>query len=126
MAKRGRPRKIRVDGPQEVLEKMIQERDYYMARTKSLSDELRGLNTACRILEEDCKKADRKIAPLTKERDDYQKLAEDSFLGSQALAKQLVQAEDRIKELLAEIRIYEHEHATLRHIIIDGLRGYDR
>ena len=67
-----------------------------------------------------------KIGKLTEERDDHQKLAEDRFIMSQTLAKQLVDAEKRMTELLAEIRMYEHETSTLRHIIIDGLRGYDR
>lgn len=66
------------------------------------------------------------IAELTDDLNNAQKLAEDRFIMSQTLAKQLVEAEDRIKELLAEIRMYEHEHSTLRHIIIDALRGYDR
>lgn len=63
-----------------------------------------------------------KVGKLTEERDEYQKLAEDRFLGSQTLAKQLAQAEERMKELLDEIRMYEHETSTLRHIIIDALR----
>jgi predicted nuclease with TOPRIM domain len=29
---------------------------------------------------------------------------------------------ERVQELLAEVRMYEHEHSTLRHIIIDALR----
>ena len=66
------------------------------------------------------------IAELTQERDNYCGLAEDRYLTGQVLAEQLVEAEDRIKELLAEIRMYEHETSTLRHIIIDALRGYDR
>lgn len=66
------------------------------------------------------------IAELTHDLENAQKLAEDRFFSNQAMAKQLVAAEDRIKELLAEIRMYEHEHDTLRHIIIDALRGYDR
>lgn len=63
-----------------------------------------------------------KVAELTEERDNARRSSEDRFIMSQTLAKQLVEAEDRIKELLQEIRIYEHEHMTLRQIIIDALR----
>ena len=62
------------------------------------------------------------VAELTEERDNARRSSENRFIMSQTLAKQLVAAEDRIKELLAEIRTYEHEHMTLRQIIIDGLR----
>lgn len=126
MAKRGRPRKIRVDVPQELLEKTIKERDHYMVQTRKLSDDLKMLGKACYQLEQDCKRADKKSAQLMEEWQEAQKLSEDRFLSNQALSKQLVQAEDRIKDLLAEIRMYEHETSTLRHIIIDGLRGCDR
>lgn len=66
------------------------------------------------------------IKRLTEERDEMKRGFEDRFLMSQTLAKQLVEAEKRITDLLEEIRMYEHEHSTLRHIIIDALRGYDR
>ena len=126
MAKRGRPRKIRVDVPQKLLEETIKERDHYMVQTRKLSDDLKMLGKACYQLEQDCKRVDKKNVQLMEEWQEAQKLSEERFLSSQALAKQLVQAEDRIKDLLAEIRVYEHEHSTLRHIIIDALRGYDR
>lgn len=126
MAKRGRPRKIRIDVPQKLLEETIKERDHYMVQTRKLSDDLKMLGRACYQLEQDCKRADKKSAQLMEEWQEAQKLSEDRFLSNQTLAKQLVQAEDRIKDLLAEIRMYEHEHDTLRHIIIDAMRGYDR
>lgn len=64
------------------------------------------------------------VAELTDDLNDARKLAEDRFHSGQALARQLVAAEDRIKELMDEIRMHEHEHSTLRHIIIDALQGY--
>ena len=126
MAKRGRPRKIRVEVPQDLLEKMTKERDHYLVQTRKLSDDIKMLGKACYSLEQDCKRVDKKNVQLMEEWQEAQKLSEERFLSNQALAKQLVQAEDRIKDLLDEIRIYEHETSTLRHIIIDGLRGYDR
>jgi len=67
-----------------------------------------------------------KVAKLTEERDEYRQMWEGKLLTNQELALEIIEAEDRIKELLAEIRMYEHETSTLRHIIIDALRGYDR
>lgn len=66
------------------------------------------------------------VAELTDDLNDARQLAEDRFFSSQTLAKQLVDAEKRITDLLEEIRMYEREHDTLRHIIIDAMRGYDR
>lgn len=126
MAKRGRPRKMRVEVPQDLLERMTKERDHYMVQTRKLSDDIKMLGKACYSLEQDCKRSDKKSAQLMEEWQEAQKLSEDRFLSNQALAKQLVEAEKRITDLLEEIRMYEREHATLRHIIIDGLRGYDR
>jgi DNA repair exonuclease SbcCD ATPase subunit len=126
MAKRGRPKKTEaVKIPylsRQALAEKLHEAD---ERTKKARAEFEGLNKACRELEQDCKRADRKNAELAKERDEYQKLAEDRFIMAQTLAKQLVDAEKRITDLLEEIRMYEREHATLRHIIIDALRGQD-
>ena len=96
MAKRGRPRKIRVDVPQELLEKTIKERDHYMVQTRKLADDLKMLGKACYQLEQDCKRVDKKNVQLMEEWQEAQKLSEDRFLSNQALAKQLVQAEDRI------------------------------
>jgi len=108
MAKRGRPSKAQgnCEKTVEMLEKVIE----------GLRRQLIDHGTV----------AEKMIRKLTKERDEAKQGLEDRFISSQALAKQLVQAEDRSKELLAEIRMYEHETSTLRHIIIDGLRGYDR
>lgn len=117
-------------------DQLAKERDHHMNHAAKLAEELKNaegrvekarsefedLNKACRELENDCKRADKKIAELTEERDNARRSSEDRFLMGQTLAKQLVQAEDRIKELLAEIRMYEHEHMTLKQIIIDGLR----
>ena len=126
-------------GDRYLQDQLAKERDHHMNHAAKLAEELKSaegriekaraefedLNKACRELEEDCKRADKKSAELAEEWQEAQKLSEDRFLSNQALAKQLVQAEDRIKDLLAEIRMYEHEHMTLRQIIIDGLRRDD-
>ena len=116
MAKRGRPPKVDIKKLQD------ERNDYY--ESWQLNFEM--LMKVRADFAEMIKGKDEIIGNLTDERDGYQKLAEDRFFSNQALSKQLVAAEDRIKELLAEIRIYEHEHSTLRHIIIDAIRGYDR
>lgn len=113
MAKRGRPRKA--DGW-----RLANADAYAIKALQAKVDEL------TKQLDDYTKMADEKVRDLTEERDNARRASEDRFIMSQTLAKQLVDAEDRIKELLAEIRMYEHEHSTLRHIIIDALRGYDR
>ena len=65
------------------------------------------------------------MAELIDERDDARKLAEDRLIESKALAKQVSYLDERCKELLAEIRMYEQETATLKQIIIDALRQKD-
>ena len=66
-----------------------------------------------------------KVAELTEERDIARKGSQERYEYGLMLSKQLEQAEERNKELLAEIRMYEHETALLRHIIIDALRQKD-
>ena len=39
--------------------------------------------------------------------------------------RELMSSKDEVKELLEEIRLYEHETSTLRQIIIDALKGRD-
>ena len=127
MAKRGRPKKTEaVKIPYLSRQALAEELKKADARIEKARAEFEGLNKACRELEQDCKRADKKSAQLMEEWQEAQKLAEDRFIMAQTLAKQLVDAEKRITDLLEEIRMYEREHATLRHIIIDGLRGYDR
>ena len=118
MAKRGRPTKANA----ELMRKCKHYEDY-MARQE---EEIKGLQGACDQLENEWRQSDKKLIRLQKEYEETKKLAEDRFISGQVMAKQIVAAEDRIKELLAEVRQYEHEHATLRYIIIDALRGYDR
>lgn len=65
------------------------------------------------------------IADLTEERDMARKGSQERYEYGLMLSKQLENAETRIKEMLQEIRIYEHETATLRYIITDALRQKD-
>ena len=118
MAKRGRPTKVNA----ELMRKCKNYEDY-IARQK---EEIRGLQSACDQLEDEWRQSDKKLIQLKKDYAEAKKLAEDRFISGQVMAKQIVAAEDRIKELLAEVRQYEHEIATLRYIIIDALRGYER
>ena len=109
MSKRGRPRKA--DGWR------LADADAYAIKAlQAKVDEL------TKQLDDYTKMADEKVRDLTEERDNARRSSEDRFIMGHTLAKQLAQAEDRIKELLSEIRTYEHEHMTLRQIIIDGLR----
>lgn len=103
-AKRGRPTKadVNLKWVCERLESIV----------KKQNGEIKGLKSACDKVEQYWHKAE--------------KDAEDRLVSNQVLAKQIVAAEERIQELLAEVRQYEHEQATLRHIIIDALRGYER
>ena len=39
--------------------------------------------------------------------------------------RSLMSSEAKVEELLEEIRMYERENSTLRHIIIDALKGRD-
>ena len=55
---------------------------------------------------------------LVADRDHYEKRLGEAHI-------QLANALERNDELLAEIRMYEHETATLRHIITDALRQKD-
>ena len=55
---------------------------------------------------------------LVADRDHYEKRLGEAHI-------QLANALERNDELLAEIRMYEHETSTLRYIIIDALRQKD-
>lgn len=126
MAKRGRPTKLSTEEIVKINRKSEIDRRHYKKQVRALTLELGEVRRKYHQGRIDFSRAEALAEERTHERDEYQKLAEDRFIMSQTLAKQLVDAEDRIKELLAEIRMYEHEHDTLRHIIIDAMRGYDR
>ena len=134
MAKRGRPKKIsnmQVHLPKEVQspERPIKKAAKRGRPTKADAN----LKWVCERLESIVKKQNEEIKALKNACDKLEKYwrkaekdAEDRLVSNQVLAKQIVAAEDRIKDLLAEVRQYEHERDTLRYIIIDALRGYER
>lgn len=64
------------------------------------------------------KRTEKQWKELVADRDHYEKRLHEA-------RGKLEDAEERIDELLAEIRTYEHEHSTLRQIIIDALRQRD-
>ena len=118
MVKRGRPTKVNA----ELMRKCKNYEDY-IARQK---EAIKGLQSDCDLLENEWRQSDKKLIQLKKDYAEAKKLADDRFISGQVMAKQIVAAEDKIKELLTEVRQYEHEIATLRYIIIDALRGYER
>ena len=126
MAKRGRPSKLSTEDIVKINRKSEIDRRHYKKQVRALTLELGEVRRKYHQGRIDFSRAESLAEERTQERDEYQKLAEDRFIMGQTLAKQLVEAEKRITDLLAEIRMYEHETSTLRHIIIDGLRGYDR
>jgi chromosome segregation ATPase len=114
MARRGRPPKIVLQWKKE--------REDYIAHFKKQAEEIRGLTKTCDALEMEWRQSDGKLKKTTKELEEVKKTAEDRFLSGQMLAKQLVQAEGRITELLEDIRFLENDRALLRGLIIDLMK----
>ena len=113
-AKRGRPTKIVLQWKKE--------RDELIAYSQRRAEEIKGLTKTCDALEMEWRQSDKKLEKATKELEEVKKTAEDRFLSGQMLAKQLVQAEGRITELLEDIRFLENDRALLRGLIIDLMK----
>ena len=114
MAKRGRPTKIVLQWKKE--------RDELIAYSEKQAEQIKGLTKTCDVLEMEWRQSDEKLEETTKELEEVKKTAEDRFLTAQMLAKQLVKAEDRMKELLEDIRFLQNDRALLRGLIIDLMK----
>jgi chromosome segregation ATPase len=102
---------------------LIRERDNYAAHYKRHAEEIKALSKTCDVLEHEWRTSDEKLEELTEELERVRKTAEDRFLSGQVMAKQLVQAEGRITELLEEIRMHDGEKELLRDIIVQAMRA---
>jgi uncharacterized coiled-coil DUF342 family protein len=103
MAKRGRPK---LD-----IKKLRDERDDYYNSWKYTQKLL--------------SKARLDLDALIREYETLEKAADEKDAKIAALNDLVGELSERRDNLLAEIRTYEHEHSTLRQIIIDALRQRD-